>query len=107
MNNDKVLSSLCLARKAGKLCTGTEQCLDAVRGKKALLTLIACDVSANTLKLITDKSSSYGVPVEKTAYSREQLGAAFGSPECACAAICDMNFVKMYASAKNKQAEVN
>lgn len=107
MNTDRALSALCLARKAGKLVCGTEQCLDAVRNKKACLLLAASDVSAQTLKQITDKSSFYGVAVEHTPYTRSVLGAAFGMAECACAALCGTDFVKMYSQAKNKQSEVN
>ncbi len=107
MNEDRALMALCLARKAGKLCCGTELCIEASRSKKALLVLTANDVSPQTLKRITDKSNHNGVPVEQTAYSRERLGAAFGFPECACVALCDRNFVNMYSQAKNKQSEVN
>ena len=104
MNNDKALMSLCLARKAGRLVCGTGPCMESVRYGKAKLVIIACDVSAPTLKKMTDKTAFHNVPAE---YSRSRLGAAFGCGICACAAVTDDNFVRMFTQAKNKQAEEN
>ena len=107
MQNDKALMSLCLARKAGKLVCGTDLCVEAVRSGSALLVVVASDVSQPTLKKIADKTAFRSVPCVRTEYSRSRLGAAFGSGECACAAVTDANFVKMFTQAKNKQAEEN
>ena len=107
MQNDKALMSLCLARKAGKLVCGADLCIEAFRSGKAALAVIACDVSDGTLKRVSDKAAYYKVNAVQTEYSRSRLGAAFGSGECACAAVTDANFVKMFTQAKNKQAEEN
>ncbi|MBO7548543.1 MAG: ribosomal L7Ae/L30e/S12e/Gadd45 family protein [Clostridia bacterium] len=107
MNNDKALMSLCLARKAGRLVCGTGPCMESVRYGRAKLVIIACDVSAPTLKKITDKTAFHNVPAVCTEYSRSRLGAAFGCGICACAAVTDDNFVRMFTQANNKQAEEN
>ena len=110
MNNDKALNSLCLARKAGRLVCGTGPCIESVRYGRAKLVIIACDVSAPTLKKITDKTAFHNVPSVRTEYSRSRLGAAFGCGLCACAAVTDENFVRAYDKSvdnANKQAEEN
>ena len=51
---DRVLSALGLAKRAGKVISGTEQVQDAVRDKKAFLVLAARDISDNSRKKITN-----------------------------------------------------
>jgi ribosomal protein L7Ae-like RNA K-turn-binding protein len=104
---DKVLLSLGLARRAGKLNFGADAVLEDIRTKKARLVLIASDASEGTKKRLTDKSIFYGIEYENISYTCKELGAALGRPLCACAAVCDENFAGMYRQAKPKTAEVN
>ncbi|NLN55760.1 MAG: hypothetical protein GX148_05605 [Clostridiales bacterium] len=104
---DKILSALSLCRKAGKVALGAEQVVTAIRAKKARVVLIASDVSANTLKTITDKAVFYGADYETVKYTQMELGRAVGISHCATVAICDDNLAKLYKTAKLKTSEVN
>ncbi|MGY3766352.1 YlxQ-related RNA-binding protein [Vagococcus vulneris] len=62
-NNQNVLNMLGLAMRAGKLVSGEEITLKALKSKKLSLVLIAGDVSENTNKKIHDKCQYYETPV--------------------------------------------
>ncbi len=85
-----------LARRAGALVHGTNNVLEAVRSKKALLVLIASDVSDNTKKNITDKAAFYSVKTEMLDITVEELGRIIGKGGTAAVALTDDNFVKAY-----------
>ena len=59
MNNE--LSLLGIATKAGKTVSGESLCLEAIRGNKAKLVIVAGDASDNTKKKFIDKCSYYNV----------------------------------------------
>ena len=62
MMDNRILSSLGLCSKAGKLIFGVPMIIEAMqKGKKIYLVLEAGDTSDNTHKKITDKCSFYGV----------------------------------------------
>lgn len=88
---DKVLGSLGLCLKAGKLTTGEDSVLKAIRGNKAKLVVIADNASANTLKRITNAAKFYNVPyiIHGT---KEDMGAALGKNIRAVAAVLDEGF---------------
>ncbi len=85
-----------LAARARGIVIGTNQVLEAVRNKKALLVLIAENVSENTLKTLTDKSSFYSATVESVDITTEELGKAVGHSNTAAIAFTDANFVNAY-----------
>ena len=85
-----------LAARARGIVIGTNQVLEAVRGRKAKLVLIASDVSDNTRKNITDKSTFYSAPIEEIDITAEELGRAVGHSHSAAIAFTDINFVKAY-----------
>ena len=63
MNNDKVLSLLGLAKKAGKV-KGGEYCVETELKKgRAKLVIVADDASDNTKKSYTDMCSFKKVPI--------------------------------------------
>ncbi|MEG2003349.1 MAG: ribosomal L7Ae/L30e/S12e/Gadd45 family protein [Clostridia bacterium] len=99
---NKVLSCLGLAKKAGKLSVGTASTLDEIKNKKALLVILASDASDNTKKLITDKAKFRSIPYQELDCTCSEMGDALGKTACACAAITDKSFVKMFEQAKNK-----
>lgn len=83
MTNDatKLLSTLGLCVKAGKVIFGVPMICDALRkgGKNAPVIVVeAADNSENTHKKITDKCNYYGVKLVTLSYSGEQLAAAVG-----------------------------
>ena len=70
---DKVLSTLGLAKKAGKISSGTNLVSTFIRGdKKPALVLLAQDASNNTKKLITSASRHHKVVCISTTYSMER-----------------------------------
>ena len=89
---DRVLSSLGLAKRAGKTVTGTQQVQDAVRQGKALMVIAASDISAGSKKKLTNTCEYYGA--ELTFYSDMQtLSDALGMKKFTTSvAITDENF---------------
>lgn len=88
---DKRLSTIGLARRAGKLTLGEEYVCKAIADKSAKLVIMAADISANGRKKITDKCNYYGT--ELIEYSdKEELGGVLGRDICAVVAVCDEGF---------------
>ena len=54
MPNDKVLSMIGLARRAGKISGGAQMCEKAIKSGRSRLVIIARDISENGRKSITD-----------------------------------------------------
>lgn len=105
MKPNKFLSSLGMAMRAGKLITGDEIVLKAVRKGEAHLVVIAADASSNTKKKFRDKCSTYGIQLAE-AFDRDQLGKAIGKPERVVLAVTDAKFGKMIAGHLNQPSEV-
>ena len=98
MNNDKVLSLLGLAKKAGKL-KGGEYCVETeVKKGRAKLVIVAEDASDNTKKSYTDMCSFEKVPVIFYG-NKETIGKCIGCEERAAVVLTDEGF----ANAVNKQ----
>ncbi|MGX7014404.1 YlxQ-related RNA-binding protein [Vagococcus silagei] len=62
-NEKKILNLLGLATRAGKLISGEETTLKAVRQGELDLVIIANDLSDSTIKKMTDKCKTYEVPL--------------------------------------------
>lgn len=103
---DKSLSQLGMAMRAGKLITGDEIVLKAVRQRKAHLVIIAADASDNTKKKFRDKCRTYGVQLAEV-FDREQLGKAIGKPERVVLAVTDAQFGNMIANHLSHNTEVD
>ncbi|MFD2116786.1 L7Ae/L30e/S12e/Gadd45 family ribosomal protein [Paenibacillus yanchengensis] len=97
MKADKALSLLGLATRAGKLISGDEIVLKAVRQRNCSLVIIAGDASSNTKKKFADKCRTYGIQLAE-AYDREQLGKAIGKEDRVIIAITDAQFAALIAS---------
>ena len=98
MNNDKVLSLLGLAKKAGKV-KGGEYCVETeVKKGRAKLVIVAEDASDNTKKSYTDMCSFKKVPVIFYG-NKDNLGKCIGCEERAAVVLTDEGF----ANAVNKQ----
>lgn len=93
MGNDKVLSMLGLACKAGKLVGGEFSVEKSVKGGKAFMVVIAGDVSENTKKKFTNMCAYYKVPLCMYG-TKESLGQATGKDYRASLAIQDEGFKK-------------
>lgn len=92
----KTLGVIGLAARARGIAIGTNNVLEAVRGKKAKLVLIASDVSENTKKSLFDKSKYYSVNAEQIDITAQELGRAVGHSNTAAIAFTDANFIKAY-----------
>jgi ribosomal protein L7Ae-like RNA K-turn-binding protein len=98
VNNDKVLSLLGLAKKAGKL-KGGEYCVETeVKKGRAKLVIVAEDASDNTKKSYTDMCSFKKVPLIFYG-NKETIGKCIGCEERAAVVLTDEGF----ANAVNKQ----
>ncbi|OYD09943.1 YlxQ family RNA-binding protein [Paludifilum halophilum] len=91
---DKLYQLLGLAARAGKLVSGEEQVLRAIRSGRAFLVLISQDAAKNAAKKIADKCTYYQVPLSQ-AGSRRQLGRAVGKGERVVVAVVDPGFSRL------------
>lgn len=90
----KTLSYLGLAMRAGKIVTGDEAVLKAVRSAEAKLVLLAGDASDNTQKKFRDKCGTYDIPLV-IAFHRDELGASIGKDQRVVLAVTDKGFAEM------------
>ena len=97
---DKVLSTLGLAKKAGKISSGTNLVSTFIRSeKKPVLVLLAQDASKNTKKLITSASLHHNVDLVSTAYTMDQFSDAIGASNyISCIAVFDRDFANLIKS---------
>ncbi|WAA13565.1 YlxQ family RNA-binding protein [Fervidibacillus halotolerans] len=93
MVQEKWLSLLGLANRAGKIVTGEELVLKEIQKKRAKLVILTEDVSNLTSKRIKDKCSYYGIPVKQKG-NRQMIGAAIGKHARVVVAVTDEGFSK-------------
>lgn len=91
MNETKILQLLGLAQRAGRVQSGEEIVLEAVRSQKCKLVILAEDGSYNTKKKFHDKCNSYQVPLIELA-DRYKLGSALGKESRVVIGILDQGF---------------
>lgn len=97
---DKVLSLLGIATKAGKVTSGEFSVEKAVKSYKAHLVIVALDASDNTKKMFTNMCAFYEVPI--CFYSnKEALGNAIGKLTRASVAVLDDGFAKSLVKKMN------
>ena len=87
----KVLSFLGLATKAGRTVSGTDAVAEAMMRECAYLVLVAEDASEGTAKKIAFLSKQYGISFCRFS-TREQLGKFVGKADRAVAAVIDEGF---------------
>lgn len=93
MKNNRVLSLIGLATKAGKTVSGEFSTEKSVKTGKGLLVIVAEDASENTKKKLRNMCSFYEVPIFFFS-DKESLGRAMGKEYRACLAVQDENFAK-------------
>ncbi len=76
--NEKALSLLGLARRAGKLSLGFDPSVDAVIHGRSELILLCEDISERSRKKITDLAGRTGVKVISPDVSMNRMGMAIG-----------------------------
>lgn len=92
-NNNKVLSLLGLATKAGKVASGEFSTEKSVKTGKGFLVLVADDASQNTRKKFQNMCDFYEVPIYFIA-NKEELGRFCGKEFRASLSVQDENFAK-------------
>lgn len=92
-NNNKVLSLLGLATKAGKVASGEFSTEKSVKTGKGFLVLVADDASQNNKKKFQNMCDFYEVPIYFIA-NKEELGRFCGKEFRASLAVQDENFAK-------------
>ena len=92
MKNNRVLSLIGLATKAGKTVSGEFSTEKSVKTGKGLLVIVAEDASENTKKKFRNMCSFYEVPIFFS--DKESLGRAMGKEYRACLAVQDEIFAK-------------
>ena len=97
MTQDKWMSLLGLAHRAGKVVSGEEPVLREIRNGQAKLVILAKDASRKTAKKMMDKCQYYRVPV-RHADTRETLGHAIGKDARVVAAILEAGFAEKIAA---------
>ncbi len=100
---DRILSLLGLAQRAGKIITGEERVLAAVRSGEARLVILASDAAKNTRKKLTDKCLSFGVQLIEFG-TRTQLGHALGKQERVVVSINDDGFARLVLNGLEKSS---
>lgn len=91
MKQDKILSMLGLAEKAGKIASGEFSTEKAVKSKQAFLVIVAGDASDNTKKMFRNMCTFYHVPMYLYA-NKEELGHCIGKQYRASLAVMDEGF---------------
>lgn len=77
MRNNKILSNLGLAQKAGQIASGEFAVEKAVKSSLAHLVIVAADASDNTKKKMKNMTEFYETPIYYYG-SREELGRCIG-----------------------------
>jgi len=90
---DKVLQLLGLAMRAGKVVSGEETVLEQIRTGRAEIVFLALDAAKNIEKKMSDKCSSYQVPLRRYG-TRYDLGKAIGKGERVVIAVTDPGFAR-------------
>lgn len=102
---ERALSNLGLALRAGKLESGDEGVMKAIRSGSARLVIVATDASENAKKKYRDKCEYYGVPL-LSAFDRRQLGRSVGKPERVAVAVTDTGLSELVRKSLSNHAEV-
>ena len=109
MNQHKICGMVGLCKKAGKLITGTDLVLDAVRSgkRKPTAVLLANDASGNTEKKVSNCCSHYGALLIRLPLSGEELAKCTGKTGViAAAAMTDEGFTKALLALLSTMSEI-
>lgn len=98
MNPDKSLGLLSIARKGRNIEVGEEPVGAATRAGKARLVLLASDAGGHTVRRAKSFVAGTSQPLLTLRYTKDELGAALGTPSCAIAAIMDVRLARAFAA---------
>jgi len=96
-NKQKVLNSLGLALRAGKLVSGEESVIKTMQANKTKLLFVASDASESTKDNFEKKAFFYNTKVIGS-YTAEELSKSIGKLHRRAIAICDDGFAELILS---------
>lgn len=102
---NKAFSYLGLSMRAGKIVSGDEGVLKAIRSGEAQLVILASDASDNAKKKYQDKCLSYKIPIVEFC-DRYEIGKSIGKEERVIVAVTDSGLAKMINKCLVKPVEV-
>ena len=109
MKQNKILSMLGIATRAGAVVSGEFMTEKSVKGYKAWLVIVGEDASDNTKKMFINMCNFYHVPVYVYG-SKEELGHSIGKEMRASLAVTDAGLAKSLIghleAAGNKEAVI-
>ncbi|MBQ4482590.1 MAG: ribosomal L7Ae/L30e/S12e/Gadd45 family protein [Lachnospiraceae bacterium] len=105
MMTDRILSTLSIAMKAGKVSSGETAVLSDIRSFNSFLVLIAGDASDGTKKKFNDKSAFYEVPCY-TYGTKDELAHAIGKEERSVISVNDGGFADKIIE-RLEEADIN
>ena len=91
-DRENILRFIGLAKRAGKLESGADSVISALRTGKAKLLIAASDASPKTIRKVTE-NVTYEVPMFIFA-TMDELGTASGSPPRGIMAVTDNGFAE-------------
>lgn len=89
--NDRFLGFLGLCKRAGRLLSGADTVTKAVREGKAVLVLLASDLSDNSAKGVIKAADEHGVRLCRLNYPKDELSCALGK-HCGIIGVTDRGF---------------
>lgn len=101
MNNDLFLSTLGLARRAGKLCRGFDSNVE--NAHSVAMVFLANDCSDRTRQSITEIFEEFEIKPITVNYSKSQLGYAIGTKPVGILGITDEGFAKLLKTRLSKE----
>ncbi len=105
MEQDKALSLISLARKAGRIEVGEAPVAICTRAGKARLTVVAADASEHTLRRVQSLVSGTAQPWLRVIYDKDQLGRALGRSAVAVASLTDPALALAFVRALAPEAQ--
>ena len=99
--NEKFWNLLGLCMRAGKIVTGEDGCIKAIRAQQAHLAVLDGSASANARKALSDACAFRSVPLLET--EADRLGTAIGKPNRKAVVITDKGFANALIKAAEKQ----
>ena len=100
MQQNKFLSTLGLARRAGKLTYGFDMVTEAL--DKTQLIFLAADVSARTRNSVMQLALRRGVPCRDTALTMADISYAIGTKPVGIVGILDKGFAELLDGKREK-----
>lgn len=105
MEPDKTLGLLSIARKGRNIEAGEEPVVAVTRANRARLVILASDAGGHTVRRAKAAVAGTAQPLITLAYTKNELGRAIGTPECAIAAITDVRLAQALVKTLGKPEE--